>query len=167
MMLKLRPYKPCDAAKILTWIKNEREFRLWTADRYDHYPITPEDMNRHYDSFRGSDAFWAMTAYDESGPAGHLIMRFTDEEQKQLRFGFIIVDASRRGQHVGSKMLRLAIRYAAEFLGVERITLGVFENNPAARRCYRSVGFREAAEPHWHELMGEQWKCVELEYPVE
>lgn len=166
-MLRLRPYKPCDAGAILTWIKNEREFRLWTADRYDHYPITAEDMNRHYDSFAGSDAFWAMTAYDESGVAGHLIMRFTDEAKKQLRFGFIIVDASRRGKGYGSKMLRMAIRYAAEFLGVEKITLGVFENNPAAYRCYRSVGFREGAEPHWHELMGEQWKCVELEYLVE
>ena len=166
-MLKLRPYKPCDAGTILTWIQNEREFRLWTADRYDHYPITAEDMNRHYDSFRDSDAFWAMTAYDEDGVAGHLIMRFTDEAKKHLRFGFIIVDASRRGKGYGSKMLRMAIRYATEFLGVEKITLGVFENNPAAYRCYQSVGFQEGAEPSWCDLMGERWKCLELEYLVE
>lgn len=166
-MLKLRPYKPCDAGTILTWIKNEREFRLWTADRYDRYPITAEDMDRHYESFRDSDAFWAMTAYDEDGPAGHLIMRFTDEEKKQLRFGFIIVDASRRGRGYGSQMLRMAVRYGAEFLGVERITLGVFENNPAAYRCYRAVGFRECGSDSVVELMGEQWKCIELEYIVQ
>lgn len=166
-MLRLRPYKPCDAAKILTWIQNEREFRLWTADRYDHYPITPEDMNRHYDSFADSDAFWAMTAYDDEGAAGHLIMRFTDGEKKHLRFGFIIVDASRRGKGYGSGMLRMAIRYAEEFLAVEKITLGVFENNPAAYRCYQSVGFREGEEPNWCDLMGERWKCLELEYLVE
>ena len=163
-MLKLRPYKPCDAGKILTWIKDEREFRLWTADRYDRYPITAEDMNRHYDSFRDSDAFWAMTAYDEAGVAGQLIMRFTDEAKKQLRFGFIIVDADRRGQRVGSTMLRMAVRYAREFLLVEKITLGVFAENPSALKCYQAVGFRESGERHCHQIMGEKWTCLEMAY---
>ncbi len=36
--MNLRPYKKEDAAKILSWIKNERAFRLWSADRYKNYP---------------------------------------------------------------------------------------------------------------------------------
>ena len=38
--MKFRPYKEEDAKEILTWIKNEREFRLWSADRYKNYQIT-------------------------------------------------------------------------------------------------------------------------------
>ena len=47
-MLRLRPYKENDAKIIVSWIKDELAFRLWSADRYDHYPITAEDMNHHY-----------------------------------------------------------------------------------------------------------------------
>lgn len=47
-MLKLRPYKLCDAQVILGWCKDEVIFRRWTSDRYDTYPITPKDMNKKY-----------------------------------------------------------------------------------------------------------------------
>ena len=37
--MKFRSYKEDDASIILSWISNEREFRLWSADRYENYPI--------------------------------------------------------------------------------------------------------------------------------
>ena len=40
-MIRLRPYKDCDAQKITAWIKDEYSFRQWSADRYDKFPITP------------------------------------------------------------------------------------------------------------------------------
>lgn len=46
--MNLRPYKKEDAAKILSWIKNERAFRLWSADRYKNYPCQPSDINDNY-----------------------------------------------------------------------------------------------------------------------
>lgn len=167
--LRLRPYKPCDAARIVSWIRDEEAFRKWSADRYDRYPISPEDMNRHYGAFADSDAFFAMTAFDERGVAGHLIMRFTDEEKQVLRFGFVIVDDSRRGMGYGKEMLRLAMRYAFEILKVKKITLGVFENNEPAHYCYRSVGFRDVGqeEAEYYHVLGQEWKCLELECRAE
>ena len=47
-MLRLRPYRPGDAAAIVTWIRDEYAFRQWCADRFEHYPLTPEDLNAHY-----------------------------------------------------------------------------------------------------------------------
>ena len=44
-----------------------------------------------------------MTAFDENGVVGHLIMRFIDEEKSILRFGFIIVDNKKRGMGTESK----------------------------------------------------------------
>lgn len=163
-MLRLRPYKNCDAEKIIGWIGDEFSFRQWCADRYESYPITPEDMNGMYDRERFSDAFFEMTAFDESGIVGHLTMRFVDEEKTVLRFGFVIVDRERRGQGCGKEMLSLALDYAFDILRVKRVTLGVFENNPAAYRCYKSVGFRETptAEESYR-IFGEEWRCIELE----
>ena len=95
-MLRLRPYKNCDADIIASWIKNEYAFRQWCADRYDRYPISGADINAHYAGFADADWFYPMTAFDETGVVGHLIMRFTDKEKKILRFGFVIVDVNIR-----------------------------------------------------------------------
>ena len=97
-MLRLRPYKACDAETIVSWIKDEKTFYKWSADRYKKYPITADDMNAFYDASAFSDGFFEMTAFDETGVTGHLIMRFTDEEQRILRFGFVIVDDTKRGK---------------------------------------------------------------------
>ena len=82
-----------------------------------------------------------------------------------IRFGFVIVDDKKRGMGCGRRMLELAVKYAFEILGVEKITLGVFENNEPAHMCYKAVGFRETptGEAKFCRFFGEEWKCLELE----
>jgi RimJ/RimL family protein N-acetyltransferase len=168
-MLRLRPYKPCDANTILGWIKDEDAFRKWSTDRYPHYPITAEEMNHKYMDCNGDcaepDNFYPMTAFDDSGIVGHLIMRFTDAEKSTLRFGFVIVDDSRRGMGYGKQMLGLALRFAFDILKVQKVTLGVLENNPGAYHCYKAAGFKDVPmdKPEYYHLMGEKIKCLELE----
>ena len=126
-MLGLRPYKKCDAEYIVKWIKDEVAFRKWCADRLKTYPITAEDLNDYYEQYAFSDSFFEMTAFDETGITGHLIMRYTDGDKKELRFGFVIVDDSKRGKGYGKEMLKAALRYAFDILKAEKVTLGVFE----------------------------------------
>ena len=167
--LKLRPYKPSDAETIVSWIKDERALRKWSSDRYGAYPITAADINYKYLDCNGDceepDNFYPLTLVDESGPVGHLILRYTDEAKSIIRFGFVIVDDSKRGRGYGKRMLQMAIRYAFDMLKAEKITLGVFENNPSAYFCYKAAGFREIPmeKEFIFEILGEQWKCIELE----
>ena len=146
-MIRLRPYKKCDAKTIVTWCKDEISFRKWSSDRWDSFPLTEADMNKKYVDHNGDcieeDNFFPMTAFDESGVVGHLIMRFTDENKKILRFGFVIVDDSKRGMGYGKEMLKLALKFAFEILKAEKVTLGVFDNNMPAYFCYKSVGFTD------------------------
>lgn len=168
-MLRLRPYKPDDAETILKWIKDEDAFRKWSTDRYPHYPITADDMNHKYMDCNGDcmepDNFYPMTAFDETGIVGHLILRFTDEEKKVLRFGFVIVDDYKRGMGYGKGMLRLALQFAFDIFKADKVTLGVLENNPGAYYCYKAAGFRDVTgeEPEYYILMGKKIKCLELE----
>lgn len=167
MELRLRPYKPCDAECIVSWIKDEDDLRKWSSDRFGDYPITSEDINNKYIGNNGdcieSDNFYPLTAFDESGVVGHLILRYTDEEKKVIRFGFVIVDDSKRGKGYGKQMLTLAIKYAFDIFGAEKITLGVFDNNKSAYYCYKAAGFKENGEEMFCELFGEQWRIVEME----
>lgn len=164
MSLRLRPFHGEDAAAIVSWLQSERSFYQWSADRYGHYPITAEEMNRYYAPQLAAGKFYPMVAFDESGPVGHLLLRFPNEELQTLRLGFIVVDSAKRGMGYGREMLGLALLYAFRILKVQKVTLGVFENNPAAYRCYRSLGFSEAEEAaSCFSILGEEWKCLELE----
>lgn len=169
-MLRLRPYKSQDAQYIAKWIIDEKQYYQWSADRMNDFPLTAQKLNAHYDEMGQSDSFWTMTAIDEEGiPRGQMIMRFLDAEKNDLRFGFIIVDSAVRGKGYGKEMLQLAIRYAFDILRVQRVSLGVFANNPGAAYCYASVGLREKAENSRYQVKvklstGEEiWECIELE----
>ena len=164
-MLRLRPYKACDAETVVSWVGDEVSFRKWCADRFETYPVTAADLNRHYEALADSDSFYEFTAFDDTGVTGHMIMRFVDAGKTVLRFGFVIVDPRIRGKGYGKGMLQLAIRYAFEILKADRITLGVFENNEPAYRCYRAAGFREVplSEPEVYHVLNEDWACRELE----
>lgn len=167
-MLRLRPYKKCDAKTILGWIKDEHSFRQWSADRYKKFPPKATDMIKMYESVEYNDTFFAFTAFDESSVIGHLTMRFTDEEKRIVRFGFVIVDDSKRGNGYGKEMLQLAIKYSLEILKAEKITLGVFENNTTAYNCYKAVGFKTVSteEAEYYNILGEKWECIEMEYEM-
>lgn len=165
-MLHMRPYQAGDAETIISWCRNEYAFRQWSADRYDHYPITPEDMNAMY---AGAENVFPMTAYDEQGVAGHLILRFPDASGETLRIGFVIVDDTRRGQGLGKELMALALCYAFEVARVKRVTLGVFENNPAACGCYKAAGLREVhlEKQEHYQIMGENWPCCEMQIDID
>jgi len=167
--LWLRPYKACDAATIISWCKDEEAFRKWSSDRWESYPITEEDMNKKYLNNNGdcpdSDNFYPMTLLDGNEIVGHLILRFVDEERTNLRLGFVIVDDSKRGMGYGKEMLLLTIKYAFEIMKVDKVNLGVFDNNMPAYHCYKAVGFKEIEleKPIICNICGEAWNVIELE----
>jgi len=163
-MLRLRPYKSSDAEKVVSWIRNERIFRFWCADRFDHYPITPDDLNEQYDSSEGAGDVYHFTAYDEQGVAGHINIRFPNPgDLDTVRFGYVILDDSRRGQGLGKEMVRLAMDYSWDIMKAKKITIGVFEENSAALNCYLSSGFKDTGTTEKYQIGEDVWNCLELE----
>ena len=65
----------------------------------------------------------------------------------------------------GKRMIQMAIHYAFDMLKAEKITLGVFDNNPSAYYCYKAAGFQEIPmeQEVIFETLGEKWNCIELE----
>ena len=166
-MLHLRPFQNSDAEHIAGWIKNEEALRLWSADRFDSYPVTADMICEKYREHRGKNGtanFYPLTAVDKNETVtGHLFIRFTDSQTRILRFGFVIVDNTKRGLGYGKEMLDLALIYAFKELNAHKVTLGVFEKNPAALHCYQAVGFRDALSPLTYDFSGEKWNCIEME----
>lgn len=161
--MNFRKYKEDDAKEILSWIKDEREFRLWSADRYNNYPALPSDINDNYLECQKALNFYPFTLEDNGKIIGHLILRNPEEDKQVVRFGFIIVDRSIRGKGYGKKLIKEAIKYAKEKLGAREINLGVFTSNESAYECYKSVGFNVVAvEKDAYRFYNEQWDCAEM-----
>lgn len=107
----------------------------------------------------------AFTAMDEDEIVGFFTMRRPRESFEELRFGFVVVDAGKRGKGYGKKMLQLGLKYAKEIYGAKKVSLGVFENNEPAYRCYKAVGFQDIVleTTEIYHVLGEEWKCLDLE----
>lgn len=161
--MKLREYKESDAKTILTWINNEREFRLWSADRYEGYPIKESDINNNYQKC-SKDGFYPLTMIDDDNKViGHLILRNPTSDKSIIRMGFIIVDSKIRGHGYGKKIIELAINYAKEKLSAKEINLGVFTCNTSALNCYERSGFQVIdIEKNAYTFHDENWDCAEM-----
>lgn len=158
MSLRLRPYNTNDAEKILSWSNDERAFYKWTAGVLGKYPLSKEQFNSVAN-------LMAFTAIDDDDTVGFFTMRRPCDSFDELRFGFVVVDLEKRGKGYGKRMLQLGIKYAKEIFGAQKVSLGVFENNAPAYYCYKSVGFKDVTleNPEMYTVIGEEWKCLELE----
>lgn len=157
-MLRLRPYNSNDAEQIMSWSKDETAFYKWTAGVLGDYPLSKE-------TFSAVTNLMAFTAIDDNEIIGFFTMRKPKESFDELRFGFVVVDSQKRGKGYGKKMLQLGLKYAKEIYGAKKVSLGVFENNESAYHCYKAVGFQDIVleETEMYHVLGEDWKCLELE----
>lgn len=163
-MLKIRQYKQCDAERIASWVADETVFLKWGGKLFGDYPVSAETIDEKYSRNNGDcaeeDNFYPWIAVnDDYEPVGHFIMRYIHGDHRALRFGWVVMDPSRRGKGYGTEMLRAGLKYAFEFLGADRVTLGVFEHNDIAHNCYRKAGFVDTGEV----ICKEPWNVIEME----
>ena len=166
--MELRTYRCTDAEEIVKWITDERAMRKWSAHWYTRFPVTADDMNRLYDRMTNESHPVILTAVDGNEIVGHLILRLVDKEKMNVRFGFVIVNNQKRGKGYGRQMLELAAQYSAEKLHARQLSLGVFENNLPAIKCYQAAGFHivETDDPECFHAYDEEWRCLEMERKV-
>ena len=166
-VLRLRPYKKQDSEKIASWLKDEDIFWKWGGERFGVYPISAADIDKKYSEQNGDcaeyDNFYPMAAFTDDGVVGSFIMRYINGDHSVVRFGWVVVDETKRGKGYGKRMLELGLQYAFKILKAKKVTIGVFENNTPAYACYKSLGFKEAeGEERVVNIKGEDWKLIEL-----
>ena len=113
--MTLRPFNINDAPTILSWCKDKHAFRLWSANRYKEFPAQPEEMIEQYNG----NNMYPLTAVVGKEIIGHILLRFPSEDKSVIRFGFVIVDDSKRGKGYGKQMLQLAILKAKQDCGAQ------------------------------------------------
>lgn len=163
-MIRVRPYRKNDASVIVNWCKDEDTFYKWSAGILGEYPITVARMENATNGRIDNDHYFPFVAVDEGKVVGFFTLRIPNENENEMRFGFVIVDPLLRGRGYGKKMLQSGLKFATEVYGAEKISLGVFDNNPGAYYCYKSVGFVETGETEMYPVRNEEWNCIVMEF---
>ena len=165
--LRLRPYQLRDGETIVTWCESEEAFYKWSAGRLGDYPLTAARFNETMAARDNAGHYFPFVAEENCRLVGFFILRQPGEDPEELRFGFVIVDPALRGKGYGKKMLTLGLRYAFELYRAQKVSLGVFTNNPGAYACYKALGFRENGSVSGYKIGTEAWECMELELGAE
>lgn len=74
-------------------------------------------------------------------PIGYVEIYNIDMITRSAEFGICIGDAANRGRGFGREATRLALGFCWNDLHIQRLSLRVIGDNPAALALYRSVGF--------------------------
>ena len=162
-MLRLRPFRTPDAKEIITWTKEPKEFYKWSAGILGDFPVSEKRLLEAVSGREANTKYFPLTAFDENGLAGFFTIRTPGEDDRKVRFGYVIVNPSMRGKGYGKEMLRLGLKFAFDVYGAEEVSLGVFDNNMPAYYCYKSVGFEENGKSEEYTLAGEKWLDIEME----
>ena len=95
--------------------------RQWCADRYEHYPVMPEDMNEYYERYIDGQRSRAFTMVDGDDIVGYITLRTPTDDPAEQRLGFVIVDDSRRGCGLGKALVTMTVKYAFKTLGAMKV----------------------------------------------
>ncbi|MBR5283546.1 MAG: GNAT family N-acetyltransferase [Clostridia bacterium] len=108
----------------------------WSGRGYTH-PLTDDQIDAHL--AEGAEVFEILCDGEMIGTI-ELMRR---KEGKVGHIGRFLLDPARTGQGLGTAAMKTFLAYAKDELGLQGITLSVFDFNAAAHRCYEKCGFTE------------------------
>ena len=78
----------------------------------------------------------------ENKPVGSVYLRDIDETHHKAEYGIFIGEEDAIGCGYGTQTARLALEYAFDTMGLEKVFLRFLEENTGARISYEHAGFR-------------------------
>ncbi|WP_288776179.1 UDP-4-amino-4,6-dideoxy-N-acetyl-beta-L-altrosamine N-acetyltransferase [uncultured Psychrobacter sp.] len=132
----IRPIQRSDAELILEW-RNTDAVRL---NMYNHEVIDIESHLRWFDSILKDNSCQYFIYERDEQPYGVLSFSEIDMKNKRAFWAFYSGDTSVRG--VGSEMERLALDYAFNTLGLNKLCCEVLEFNTSVIDFHRKFGFK-------------------------
>ena len=140
MNVSIRPITEADTPKIVKW-RN-------TPSVVEHFiyrtPLTEEaHLNWFHNRVQTGDVAQFMITDTETGEeVGSVYLRDIDRDNRKCEYGIFIGEDSCRGKGIGSRAAQLALEYAFEELGMNRVFLRGFADNEIAINSYKNAGFQ-------------------------
>jgi RimJ/RimL family protein N-acetyltransferase len=165
-MLKLEPFSPADFHKLIEWIPDSSFALKWSGPAFT-YPLTEEQLETYLkDSNTVNASKYIFKAVDESTNevVGHISLGNVDRVHESARIGKVLIGHPEfRGKGYGGHLISAALYFAFDELKLHRVSLGVFDFNTPAIKCYEKAGFKKEGLLRDAAKYGDQyWNQIEM-----
>lgn len=146
-MVKLDLIEKEDLEKIIEWNNDKSADYLlqWSGPMYN-YPLTLTQLEEYIINQTKKEKskifVYKIMSINTNEIIGTIELREVDKSNKVGRVcRFLIGSKCDRGKGIGTKILKEVLRIGFEEFRFEKITLGVFDFNYGAIKCYENAGF--------------------------
>jgi len=155
-MIKIELIKEEDLINIVEWNKNtSQDFLIqWSGNLYS-YPLNINQLKYYYlKKAKENFNIFIYKIIKEDKMIGTIELKIADEGRTIGRICRVLIGDERyRGQGIGTEAVLEILKIGFEKFKLNKITLGVFDFNTNAIKCYEKVGFKK-------------YKYIENEYKV-
>ena len=136
--LRVRPFERRD----IPWMQQWQPHTDPLLKPYDMPRLSGEQHEQFWEYWTGKPATISLVGELNSRCIAHILLRDHCEAQASADLG-IALDPAYLDRGLGTELLRLTRAYAAQTLGIEKITLEVAGWNRRALAAYAKAGFEE------------------------
>ena len=159
MAIALRPFGANDFEALKSWVPTAEALTQWCA-AFFKFPLDDLQLRRYLDSAAQPHTREIFTAQTQTGEAiGHIEVSMI-WPHLSCRLSRILVDPERRAHGVGRMMVSLAVSHAFDSHQVDRIDLGVSDDNAVAIGCYQREGFTHVGT--WQNAIANEVRTINV-----
>ncbi len=137
--IRLRAHTDADAAFFASSLSDPQVARF-LAD-WARGPYGPRQAQEFVHNARPNVVGWTIECLADGQPIGSTGLHEISHKHRNCMWGIWIGPPDRWGQGFGTEACRLSVAYAFDHLGLEKVSLDVYEGNDRGRRAYEKAGF--------------------------
>lgn len=130
---------------MISWINSEELLMNWAGSTFS-FPLTHKSMEWYLEKTNdreSSDAFlYKVVDVETEEVVGHISLGSISRKNRSARISRVLIGS---GEHKGKgycrDMIMAVLKFGFNELKLHRISLGVYDSNTAALKCYQSSGF--------------------------
>ncbi len=144
-MIKLEYFSKEDFTQLMEWIDSEHLMINWAGSLFK-YPLTEDSLDWYIEetnNLDSSDVFIYKAVSSINGETvGHISLGSVSKKNNSGRISRVLIgNTTERGKGACCGMINAVLKIAFEDLKLHRVSLGVYDFNHAAIRCYEKCGF--------------------------
>lgn len=166
-MIRLEFFTKEDFEQLIQWIDTETLLINWSGSLFS-FPLTQKSMEwyiKDSNDLEKSDAMIYKAIDSDTGETvGHISLGGISRKNKSARISRVLIgDVSNKGKGYCKQMVTEILKVGFDQMQLHRISLGVYDYNIAALKCYQAAGF--SIEGTMREILlhdGQWWSLIEM-----
>lgn len=165
-MIRLEYFEPGDFSQLMEWLNDEELLMNWSGSLFS-FPLRQSSLEWYLEDVNvmpSSEAFvYKAIDTDTEKVVGHISIGGISKKNRSARISRVLVGNGERGKGYCHQMVTAVLKIGFEDLKLHRISLGVYDRNASAIRCYQRSGLTiEGTQRDILLFKDKWWSLVEM-----